>query len=323
VRVACYSVAGAARDVIRIIEKPTPTPQRDEVLVRVHASGVNPSDVKTRSAAPLAFAEVIPHSDGAGIIEAVGSAVDPRRVGERVWLWNAAWARASGTAADYVALPSRQAVCLPNTTSFEEGACLGIPALTAYHAVYFGGEVRGLNILIAGCAGAVGHYACQMAANAGATVIATVSSDTKATQAVSAGAAHVINYREESIADRVSEITNGVGVDRVLEVNLAANASGYTSYLRRGASAIVYGSSDWNTKLPLRNWLVHGITLSLFIVYELSDEVRNRAIADITEWLEQSRLTHRIAARYSLDETAFAHEAVENGRHIGNVVVMQ
>jgi NADPH2:quinone reductase len=322
VRVACYSVAGAARAVFRIIEKSKPTPLRDEVLVRVRASGVNPSDVKTRRAAPLAFEEIIPHSDGAGIIEAVGSDVDPRRVGERVWLWNAAWARADGTAADYVALPSKQAVRLPNNTSFEEGACLGIPALTAYRAVYFDGNVRGLNILIAGCAGAVGHYACQMAANAGATVIATVSSDIKAAQAVSAGAAHVINYREECLADRINEITGGVGVDRVLEVNLAVNAAGYTSYLRHGASAIVYGSSDWNTKLPLRDWLFHGITLSFFIVYKLSDGVRSRAIADITEWLEQSRLIHRIAARYSLDETAMAHEAVESGQSIGNVVVL-
>lgn len=321
-RVACYSVPGPARDVIRIVEKPKPIPSQNEVLVRVYASGVNPSDVKSRKSGPLAFAEIIPHSDGAGVIEAVGSDVDSRRLGERVWLWNAAWKRAQGTAAEYVALPSRQAVRLPNNTSFEAGACLGIPALTAYRAVFFGGDVRGANILVAGGAGAVGHYACQMAARAGATVIATVSSDEKAKQATSAGASQVINYKKESVGDRIQQITRGTGVDRVLEVDLAANAPLYTSCLRRDGQVIVYGSADWTTKLPLRDWLVHGVTASFFIVYELSQAVRERAVADLTEWLEQDRLVHRVAARYSLDETALAHEAVESGQVIGNVVVI-
>lgn len=321
-RVAVYSVPGPARDVIRIVDRPKPIPSQNEVLVRVYASGVNPSDVKSRKSGPLAFAEIIPHSDGAGVIEAVGSDVDSRRIGERVWLWNAAWKRAHGTAAEYVALPSRQAVRLPNHTSFEAGACLGIPALTAYRAVFFSGDVRGLNILVAGGAGAVGHYACQMAAHAGATVSTTVSSDEKAKQAISAGASQVINYRNESVGDRIQQITRGVGVDRVLEVDLAANARLYTSCLRRDGQVIVYGSADWTTKLPLREWLIHGVTTSFFIVYELSQSVRERAIAELTGWLEQDRLVHRIAARYSLDETALAHEAVEGGQLIGNVIVV-
>jgi NADPH2:quinone reductase len=199
---------------------------------------------------------------------------------------------------------------------------LGIPALTAYRAVHFAGDIRGLNILVAGGAGAVGHYACQMAAAAGANVIATVSSDVKAAQALEAGAAHVINYRQESVADRVHEIIGANGVDRILEVDLAANAGGYTGYLRHDACAIIYGSSDWTTKLPLRDWLVHGVTTSFFIVYELSDAVRAQAVADLTSWLEQGRLIHRIAARFSLDEISQAHEAVESGKLIGNVVVL-
>ncbi len=321
-RVACYSVPGPARDVIRIVEKPKPVPSQNEVLVRVHASGVNPSDVKSRKSGPLAFAEIIPHSDGAGVIEAVGSGVGSHRIGERVWLWNAAWKRAHGTAAEYVALPSGQAVRLPNNISFEAGACLGIPALTAYRAVLFGGDVRGLNILVAGGAGAVGHYACQIAAQAGAVVIATVSSDEKAQQAISAGASQAINYKSESVGDRIQQITRGAGADRVLEVDLAANAHLYTSCLRRDGQVIVYGSADWNTKLPLRDWLIHGVTTSFFIVYELGPSVRERAIADLTKWLEQDRLAHRVAARYSLEETALAHEAVESGRIVGNVVVI-
>jgi NADPH2:quinone reductase len=321
-RAACYSIPGAARDVLRVVEKLKPVPAEGEVLVRVHASGVNPSDVKSRKSGPLPFAEIIPHSDGAGIIEAVGAGVDARRVGERVWTWNAAWRRPNGTAAEYVALPSRQAVRLPDGTPFEVGTCLGIPALTAYRAVHFSGDVRGLTLLVAGGAGAVGHYACQMAAAAGATVIATVSSDAKAAQAIQAGASHVINYRQESIAERVHHFIGGKGVDRVLEVDLAANAAGYTGYLRHDGTAIVYGSGDWATKLPLRNWLIHGVTVSFFIVYELSDAVRERAIADITAWLEHGRLAHRIAASFSLDDIAQAHEAVESGQLMGNVVVL-
>ncbi len=322
-RVACYTRPGAAREVLKIIEKPTPVPGEHEVLVRVCASGVNPSDVKTRKAGPLAFGEIIPHSDGAGVIEAVGSAVDSRRIGERVWTWNAAWKRANGTAAEYVALPSRQAVPLPDTTSFEEGACLGIPALTAYRAVYFSGDVRGLNVLVAGGAGAVGHYACQMAAAAGANVLATVSSAIKAEHARAAGAAHVIDYRTESVTDRVHQIVGAGGVDRVLEVDLAGNASRYTDYVRHDGTVVVYGSNDWATlTVPLRSWLVHGLTASFFIVYELSDAVRAQAITDITHWLQEKKLMHRIAASFPLDDIAAAHEAVESGQTIGNVVVV-
>ena len=321
-RAAMYSQPGSAQDVLQLVEVPMPRPGPTEVLVRVHASGVNPSDVKLRKAGPLAFPQIIPHSDGAGVIEAVGTQVDARRIGERVWLWNAAWRRANGSAAEYVALPGAQAVRLPAPVTFEVGACLGIPALTAHHAVHGGGEVRGTTILVAGGAGAVGHYACQIAALAGATVIATVSSDFKAAQASAAGAAHVINDRTESIAERVRAITGGSGVDRVLEVDLATNAAGYTSYLKRYGQVMVYGSSDWAAPLPQRAWLVHGLTASFFIVYELSGAARSQGIADITRLLEQDRLIHRIAARFPLPQIALAHAAVEAGQAIGNVIVI-
>lgn len=302
-------------------EIPEPLTADGEVLVRLHASGVNPSDVKSRRAAPLPFPRIIPHSDGAGIIHSVGAGVDPRRVGERVWLWNAAWRRPNGTAAEFVALPASQAVPLPDHIAFEDGACLGIPALTAHRAVFFDGDVRGKTLLVAGGAGAVGHYACQMASRAGARVIATVSSDLKASQARAAGAAQVINYRQENIADRVREFTDGHGVDRILEVDLAANAAGYTSYLKHDGRAIVYGSGDWSSRLPQRDWLVHGVTLSLFIVYELSAAARAQAIDDVTRWLEAGELQHRVAARFALTDIAQAHEAVEGGQCVGNVVM--
>lgn len=318
---AHYTSSGLAREVLRVTQLADPLAADGEVLVRVHASGVNPSDVKSRRAGPLAFPRIIPHSDGAGIVHSVGAGVDPRRVGERVWLWNAAWRRPNGTAAEFVALPASQAVPLPDQIAFEDGACLGIPALTAHRAVFFDGDVRGLTLLVAGGAGAVGHYACQMASGAGAQVIATVSSDLKASQARAAGAAQVINYRQENIADRVRELTGGTGVDRILEVDLAANAAGYTSYLKHDGRVIVYGSGDWTTRLPQRDWLVHGVTVSFFIVYELSVAARTRAIDDVTRWLRADELQHRVAARFTLADIAQAHEAVEGGQCVGNVVV--
>jgi NADPH2:quinone reductase len=306
---------------LHVTQIPDPVAAAGEVLVRVHASGVNPSDVKSRRAGPLAYPSIIPHSDGAGIIHSVGAGVDARRVGERVWLWNAAWRRPNGTAAELVALPATQAVPLPETISFDDGACLGIPALTAHRAVFIDGDIRGLTLLVAGGAGAVGHYACQMASRAGALVIATVSSDLKASQARAAGAAHVINYRQEDIAERVRELTAGKGVDRILEVDLAVNAAGYASYLKHDGRVIVYGSGDWTARLPQRDWLVHGVTLTFFIVYELSATARARAIDDVTRWLEAGELQHRVAARFALADIAQAHEAVEGGQCVGNVVV--
>ena len=318
---AQYTSPGPARDVLHVTPIPEIVAADGEVLVRVHASGVNPSDVKSRRAGPLPFPRIIPHSDGAGVIQSVGGGVDPHRVGERVWLWNAAWRRPDGTAAEYVALPSPQAVTLPDNSSFEDGACLGIPALTAHRAVFIDGDIRGTTVLVAGGAGAVGHYACQMASRAGAQVIATVSSDLKASQARAAGAAHVINYRQENIADRVRELTGGKGVDRILEVDLAANATGYTSYLKHDGRVIVYGSGDWTARLPQRDWLVHGVTLSFFIVYELSATARAQAIDDVTRWVKAGELQHRVAARFALADIAQAHEAVEGGQCVGNVVV--
>ena len=318
---AIYTSNGSARDVLRVMQIPDPIAADGEVLVRIHASGVNPSDVKSRRSGPLPFPRIIPHSDGAGSIQAVGSGVDPRRVGERVWLWNAAWRRPNGTAAELVALPSAQAVPLPDAVSFEVGACLGIPALTAHRAVFIDGDVRGKILLVAGGAGAVGHYVCQMASRAGAEVIATVSSDIKASQARAAGAAHVINYRQESIADRVRELTSGKGVERIVEVDLSANAAGYVSYLRHDGRIVVYGSGDWTARLPQRDWLVHGVTLSFFIVYELSAAARTQAIGDVTRWLQANELQHRVAARFALADIAQAHEAVEAGHCIGNVVL--
>jgi NADPH2:quinone reductase len=322
-RAAYYQENGPARSVLKIGERPTPEPGPGEVRVRIKVSGVNPSDVKSRRGSGRApgFPLTIPHSDGAGIIDAVGTGIDPTRIGERVWLWNGQWRRPFGTAAEYVSLPAGQAVPLPAAVPFEVGACLGIPLLTAWRAVHWRPAQPGETMLVAGGAGSVGHYAVQLAKRAGYRVIASVSSAEKAGIARAAGAESTVDYRSQDLAEAVKHFTGGAGIDRVVEVNLSANAGRYAEYLRHEGLVVVYGSDNWVTPLPLGVWLVHGIELAFFIVYELPPAIRAEAIAATQALLVDPGFEHRIAARFSLDRIADAHEAVEGGKLIGNVVV--
>ena len=315
-----YDRTGPAREVLHLVSVPLPEPGPGEVRVRIHASGVNPSDVKSRRAPQMRYAEVTPHSDGAGVVEAVGEGVPASRLGERVWTFNAQWKRPFGTAAEAVVLPTAFAVPLPEDVSFEVGACLGIPALTAWEAVHGEDAVDGETLLIQGGAGAVGHLAVQFAARAGKRVIASVSSEDKAALALAAGASAAVNYRQEDVAARIAELTGGRGVDRVVEVNLSANAGSYTRVVRPGGRVTVYGSDDWEAALPQRDFLVHGLALRFFIVYELNERQRATGIAGVHEALAR-RLDVKVAARFSLADTAAAHELVEAGRQVGNVVV--
>lgn len=320
-RAAFYDDFGTARDVLRIGTMPDPVAGPGEVLVRVHVSGVNPSDVKSRRGSrPRAFPRVIPHSDGAGVIEAVGDGVDRARIGERVWTWNAQWGRPFGTAAEYVALPAAQAVRLPDGVSFDVGACLGVPWLTAWRAIHFRAIEAGQTVLVAGGAGSVGFYAIQLARRAGLRVVTTVSSDEKGALASSAGADRVVNYRTDDVAAAVRDFAPG-GVDRIVEVDLAANAGLYKDVLRPDGHVVVYGSGTWNTTLPLADWLVRGIELAVFIVYELPPDVRARALADSATVLADPTFRHLIAARFPLADLVAAHEAVEGGRLLGNALV--
>lgn len=316
-----YARTGPASEVLALSTVSVPEPGPGEVRVRVHASGVNPSDILARRAPQMRHPEVTPHSDGAGVVEAVGAGVPALRLGQRVWLLNAQWGRPFGTAATYVVLPARHAVPLPDGVSFEVGACLGIPALTAWEAVHGAGASDGETVLIQGGAGAVGHLAVQFAAQAGKRVIATVSSAEKAELALAAGAEAVVDYRHEDVAKRVAEWTHGRGVDRVVEVNLSANAAIYTRLLRRGGQVTVYGSNDWGTVLPQVDFLIHGVTLRFFIVYELDEPRLAAGIAGVHAALARG-LDVKIAARFALADTAAAHEMVEAGRQVGNVVVV-
>lgn len=322
---AIYRRTGAAHDVLEIVESTLPQPGPGELRVRLAWSGVNPSDTKARGGLRsnrMPFPEVTPHSDGAGIVDAVGEGVDPARIGERVWTWNAAWGRAEGTAAEFVVLPQAQAVWLPDAVPLEAGACLGIPAMTAAHAVLGYGGVRGQRVLVAGGAGAVGHYAIQMARLAGAAqVIATVSSSEKAAIAREAGADEALDYRAADFVGHALAQTQGQGFDRVIEVDLAANSRQDFELLATGGLLVAYGSGQPEAGVPFAPGIMKNLQLALFIVYNLAPACRRLAQSQLTHWLEQGRLQHRIAARLGLRQVADAHVLVETGQAIGNVVV--
>lgn len=321
-RAAYYEQNGRATDVLRVGEVATPTQGAGEVRVKLRTSGINPSDVKGRAGLTrkIAFPRVIPHSDGAGVIDEVGDGIPKSRIGERVWVWNGQWKRAFGTAAEFVVLSAAQAVPLPENVNFDAGACLGIPAMTAAHAVALAEAAKGTTLLVSGGAGAVSQYIIQFAKMSGANVITTISSAEKAKVARETGADHTIDYKRENVGDRVMEITGKRGVDAVIEMDLSANAKLIARVLRPKGSVIVYGTGPEAT-LPAAFCLVNSIRLQFFLVYELDVSERERALAAISSALRQGKLINRTAQRtYSLSETAAAHEAVEQGS-IGNVLV--
>jgi NADPH:quinone reductase-like Zn-dependent oxidoreductase len=311
-------------EVLTYGDLPTPSPAPGEVLVRLATSGVNPSDWKTRSGTsrPMAFPRVVPHSDGAGTVEAVGDGVDRARIGVRVWIWNGQWKRAHGTAAGYIALPAAQAVRLPENTPFEAGACLGIPALTALHALLTDGGVSGRRVLVTGGAGSVGHYAVQFARLLGASqVLATVSSEEKAAHALAAGADSTIDYRQEDVPERVAALTGGRGVDRAVEVDVSGNAAMLPALLAPGGLCAVYGANGASAEIAFGPSIMKGIAFRFFIVYELDAAQRAAALGALNGWLEAGLVRHAVAARVPLAECAAAHRAVQEGKHIGNVVL--
>lgn len=319
-----YESFGAADAVLMHGDLPAPEPGPGEVLVRLHASGVNPSDVKlragARAGARMEWPQIVPHSDGAGVIEAAGPGADRGRIGQRVWVWNGQWRRPHGTAAEFIAVPEAQAVFLPGNVSFAEGACLGIPAMTAWAAVMGDGPVEGQTVLVTGGAGSVGCYAVQMARIGGAEVIATVSGPGKAAHA---GAAHhVVNYREEEVAARIMEITGGRGVDRIVEVDFGANLAVTEKVIaERGTIAAYASAREMTPALPFYSLMFRNTRLWMLIVYLLDPAMRRRGEAELTTWLEQGALSHAVAMKFPLAETAAAHRAVEAGEKLGTVVV--
>lgn len=320
-RAAYYEKNGAARDVLTVAEVDTPTPGPGEVRVKLRTSGVNPSDVKAREGRTrkLSYPRVIPHSDGAGDIDMVGDGVPASRKGERVWIWNGQWKRPFGTCAEYIVLPSALASPLPASASYEAGACLGIPAMTAYHAVAVAQVGKGSKVLITGGAGGVGHYAIQFAKARGATVLTTVSSEAKAALARQAGADHTIDYKREDVGERVAALTGKV--DAVIEMDLAANAKLYAAVLRPRGNIVVYGTGSAEATIPAQPLLVNAMKIEFVFVYELTAPEREAAVSAINRMLENKTLINNVALTLPLSAIAAAHEAVEGGKIMGNVVV--
>lgn len=320
---AWYERNGAAREVLQVGEQPDPLPGKGEVRVRLRASAVNPSDVKARGGSrPVIRPRVIPNSDGAGTIDRVGPGVPRRRLRERVWVYNGQWQRPSGTSAQYIVLPAAQAVPLPRKVSYAEGACLGIPVMTAHRCLFADGAVRGRNVLVTGGAGVVGHYAVQLARWGGARVIASVSSEAKAAHAREAGAHAVINYRTEDVPSRLRELTGGEGIDRVVDVEFGANLPGYAKALRPDAVVATYASMKAREPaLPFYDLMRLNFTLRLVFVYTILQNAKARALADIARWLAGGRPKFTIAARFPLSEIVAAHELVESGDKVGHVIL--
>jgi NADPH2:quinone reductase len=316
---------GSASEVLTVGEQPTPDIEAGQVLVRLHTSGVNPSDVKKRAGSfpdLLDNGFVIPHSDGAGVIEATGSGLPANRVGERVWVYQAQYGRRFGTAAEYVAIDSARAVPLPDNTGFDVGACLGIPAMTAHRCVFADGPVKGQTVLVTGGAGRVGHYAIQWAKQASATVIATASNPADETACRDAGAAAVVNHRESDWSNAVLDATGGNPVDRVVDVDFGANLSEVLKMIRTSGTIASYASmQNPEPTLPFLKMMYMDLTVRLVIVYAMPEEAKEHAVADISEKLASGDLQHRVAHTLPLSDIARAHELIEQGGFRGCVLV--
>jgi NADPH:quinone reductase len=322
-KAALYDRHGAAREVLRVEDVERPEPGPGEVRVKVEASGVNPTDWKSRSGATARPIDgfQIPHHDGAGVIDAVGEGVDPARIGQRVWLWLAAGGRRWGTAAEWSVVPEFMAVPLPEGASAELGASLGVPAVTAHRCLFADGPIEGQTVLVAGGAGAVGHFAIELAKYAGARVITTVSGPAKAELAAKAGADLVVNYREPDAADQIRAFTGAAGVDRVVELALGANLQLDLAVLKPGGRIACYAAEATDPVLPVRACMNANVVIRFVLLYSVPADALAQAARDISAALEAGALTELPVTRFPLAGIAAAHDAVEAGA-IGKVLVI-
>src|SRR5882724_1571064 len=320
-----YERTGPAPEVLTYGDMPTPVTGPGEVRVRLEASGVNPADVGRRGGGyrAMEFSRVIPNSDGAGIVDQVGDGVTRLKVGQRVWLFNGQRnGRASGTAAEYITLSEHLVTPLPDNLSFAAGATLGIPGMTAWCCLYCDGPIAGQTVLVTGGAGAVGHYAVQLAKWGGARVIATVSSAMKAEQARLAGADLVVNYKTDDVIAQTLAFTGQRGVDRVVDVDFGGNIATTLKLMAMNSTIAVYATNgNRNPVLPMRELMERCITIRALVLFALPPPMLAAAQADISKWLAAGPRLHNIAAQFALSDTAPAHLAVEQGDKLGTVVV--
>ncbi|WP_350347669.1 NADPH:quinone reductase [Agromyces sp. G08B096] len=336
-RAIAYAQTGAS-SVLRLVERDVPEPAAGEVRVRIVVSGVNPTDWKARAGAqpgrPTPFDEVVPNQDGSGVVDAVGDGVDGFAPGDRVWVFLAAHERPTGTAQEFTVLPASRVVHLPDSASFELGASLGVPAMTAHRAltVHEGGPQRlapgaldGRTVLVAGGAGAVGHAAIQLARWAGARVITTISSPEKAALATAAGAHHVVNYRTEDAASAIRAIAPD-GVDQVVEVSPARNAELNSRVIANHGSIAVYATDGGGEmSLDVRHHFALNVRIQFLLLYTVGAEPLAAAAADIGRALDDGALPVGENAglpltRFPLEQTAEAHDAVEAAT-VGKVLI--
>ena len=319
-RAVWYDESGDA-NVLQTGEMADPDPGPGEVRVRVVISGINPSDWKMRERA-MRFPKIIPNQDGSGVIDRVGEGVPASRVGERVWLYESNFDSAYGTASEYTVQPAKHAVPLPESASFSDGACLGVPAMTAHRSVFADGPVTGKTVLVTGGAGAVANYAIQMAKLGGARVFSTISSEEKARIARDAGAESTINYRTEDVTARINELTDDLGVDRIVEVEFPANFDVSRKVIADNGSIAVYGFGDGATEppgVPFR-FRRSNINVRFVMVYTMPGEAKKEAVDDITQWITNGQLTHLHGPHFGLNEAVQASRAVES-HAIGTVML--
>lgn len=327
-RAAIYEKRGPARDVLRIVDRRPPEPGPGEVRVRIAVSAVNPSDTKARGnwlgATQMPFPLITPHQDGVGTIDRVGAGVHSERIGERVWLYMAQRGRPFGTAAEYCVVPSERAVPLPQTASFHDGACLGIPAMTAHYMLFRDGAICCDTVLVQGGAGAVGFYAVQLAKWGGARkVIATVSRTEQAAAARAAGADAVVDYtRPDAVATIRAAAGGEAEVDRIIEVNFGANVALDLAVIARNGVIASYGSdADPEPKLPYAAFTQKDVRLHMGLIYEAPQSARDAAARDINQIIETVGLKHQVAARFPLERIAEAHELLETRKVVGKVLI--
>ncbi len=326
-KAAWYERNGSARDVLQVGSLDKPGVYAGTVLVRVRSTGVNPSDTKRRERRPLppGVTKMIPHQDGAGIIEEVGEGVDPSRVGQRVWIYEAIVSSNAGCAAEYVTVPSENAVQLPDSISFELGASLGVPALTAHRCIFADGPVKDKTLLITGGAGAVGALAIQFAKAAGAEVFTTVSRPEQATLAKQSGADFVINRYEGNLAIQVQEAAGTPGdpvIDRIVDVAFGETLPSAVKLLKQNGVIATYSSdAEPEPKIPFLPLLFLGATIRFVDVYSMPRQAHEQAVEATARGLREGWLKSTIASRFSLDNIVDAHEALESGKSVGKVVI--
>jgi len=326
-RAVWYEKQGPAREVLQHGRMARPVPGPGEVRVRIHASGINPSDVKRRTGfggMPMDFPRVVPHQDGAGVIESVGEGVPASRIGERVWLYETQHGRAIGTAAEFAVVPSRNASPLPASASFEAGAGLGVPYMTAHRALFADGPIKGLDVFVPGGAGAVGNAAIQLAKWAGAaSIIATVSREEQVAVARAAGADHVIDRKREDVAACVMALTGNRGVDRIVEISPEQNFATAMKVLKVNGVIAIYAMdrADSTLTAPLLAFLRNAVTLRWVYIYRLPQALKDEAVRDIGQALAAGALKPHIGARYRLDQVAEAHDHLDSGKLVGKAVV--